>query len=354
MRLRHLWERVEEACGLVPEPIELSAETAWRMTTRRDPYGNMLRATLAAFSAGVAGSDSIGVLPFTAALGLADAFARRAARNLQHVLIEEAHLWRVADPAAGSGAFEALTRALAQKAWELFQEIEREGGIIASLTGGKLQARIAVAREARREEIGRRKMPITGVSEFALVSEAPVGVLQPAPGHADEARSSFPLHQKFEALASQRLAEPFERLRDRSDAHLARTGRRPAAFLANLGSVASFTRRRQFAKSLFEGGGVETIENAEASTLPLILDLFRASGASFACLCCSDEHCARLGIEAARALEAAGATKLAVAGNPRDLAETFKGARIDLFVFAGCDAPSILNGLYDDLFSEKE
>jgi methylmalonyl-CoA mutase len=347
--LRRLWERVEEACGLVPEPIELSAETAWRMATRHDPYSNMLRATLAAFSAGVAGADSIGVLPFTAALGLPDAFARRAARNLQHVLIEESHLWRVADPASGSGAFEALTQALAHKAWELFQEIEREGGIVESLIGGKLQARIAGVREERRMEIGNRKMPITGVSEFALLSEAPVAVLRPAPEHADEVRSSFPLRQKFEALMARRLAEPFERLRDRSDAHLARTGRRPKVFIANLGGAASFTGRRQFAKSLFEGGGLETIENAEASTLPLILDLFRASGASFACLCSSDEHYAPLGVEAARALKAAGATKLAVAGNPRDLAETFEGATIDLFVFSGCDALAILNGLYDDL-----
>jgi methylmalonyl-CoA mutase len=192
-------------------------------------------------------------------------------------------------------------------------------------------------------------MPITGVSEFALLSEAPVAVLRPAPEHADEVRSSFPLRQKFEALMARRLAEPFERLRDRSDAHLARTGRRPKVFLANLGGAASFTGRRQFAKSLFEGGGLETIENAEASTLPLILDLFRASGASFACLCSSDEHYAPLGVEAARALKAAGATKLAVAGNPRDLAETFEGATIDLFVFSGCDALAILNGLYDDL-----
>lgn len=351
--LRLLWERVEDACGLVPEPIELSAETAWRMATRRDPYGNMLRATLAAFSAGVGGANSIGVLPFTTALGLPDAFARRAARNLQHVLIEELHLWRVADPASGSGAFEALTQTLAHKAWELFQEIEGEGGIVESLVDRKLQARIAGVREERRQEIARRKTPITGVSEFALVSEAPVGVLQPAPENADEVRSGFPLRQKFEALMSRRLAEPFERLRDLSDDHLARTGRRPKVFLANLGSAASFTARRQFATSLFEGGGLETIENTEASTLPLIVDLFRACGASFACLCSSDEHYARLGGEAARALKAAGAAKLAVAGNPRNLAEAFQGAAIDLFVFSGCNALAILNGLYDDLFKQE-
>jgi methylmalonyl-CoA mutase len=349
--MRCLWARLEEACGLAAEPIELSAETAWRMMTRRDPYTNLLRATLAVFSSGVGGADVIGVLPYTAALGLPDAFARRVARNLQHVLIEESHLARVVDPASGSGAFEALTATLARKAWELFQEIEREGGIVESLASGKLQARIAVVRAARAKEIGRRRAPITGISEFALLSEAPVAVLAPEPAGA--APSGPALRRKFEALPSLRLAEPFERLRDRSDTYLARTGRRPSVFLANLGGAASFASRRQFAKSLFEAGGLEALENEEPSTLSRIVDLFRGSGASFACLCSSDELYAQLGAEAAHALEAAGAAKLAVAGSSSDLAGTFAGAPVDLFVFCGCDAVETLNGLYDDLFTTK-
>ncbi len=56
--LRKLWARVEEACGLAPEPAFVAAETAWRMMTRRDPYVNMLRATIAVFSAGLGGADS--------------------------------------------------------------------------------------------------------------------------------------------------------------------------------------------------------------------------------------------------------------------------------------------------------
>ena len=87
--LRRLWARVEEACGVAPEPIRLHAETAWRMATRRDPWVNLLRGTIAAFSAGIGGADGVTVLPFTAALGLPDAFARRLARNTQLILLEE-------------------------------------------------------------------------------------------------------------------------------------------------------------------------------------------------------------------------------------------------------------------------
>ncbi|MFI4996740.1 MAG: methylmalonyl-CoA mutase family protein [Hyphomicrobiales bacterium] len=349
--MRRLWAKVEKACGLAAEPIELAAETAWRMTTRRDPYANILRATLATFSAGIGGAGSISVLPFTAAIGLPDAFARRVARNLQLVLIEESQLWRVADAAAGSGAFETLTDALAHKAWELFQEIEREGGIVQSLMRGRLQARIATVRAGRLKEISRRKAPITGVSEFALLSEAQVAVLTPEGGR--KAARSYKLVERCEALPSLRFAAPFERLRDRSDAHLARTGRRPTVFLANLGGAASFTPRRLFAKGLFEGGGIEAAENDRPATLVGIVDAFCSSGAPLACLCSSDEVYAQQGAEAAHALKEAGAAKLAIAGNERDLEGSLEGAPLDLFVFAGCDVLQVLTGIYDDLFGIK-
>ena len=83
--------------------------------TRRDPWVNLLRATVAVFSAGLGGADSICVLPFTQALGLPDAFARRIARNTQLVLLEESNLGKVADPAAGAGGVEALTDALVEE-----------------------------------------------------------------------------------------------------------------------------------------------------------------------------------------------------------------------------------------------
>src|SRR5690606_32657031 len=121
--LRKLWARVEVACGLAPEPLFVSAETAWRMMAQRDPYVNMLRATMATFSAAVGGADAITVLPFTARIGLPDRFARRVARNTQLVLAEESYLGKVTDPSAGAGAMEDLTNQLCEAAWTLFQEI---------------------------------------------------------------------------------------------------------------------------------------------------------------------------------------------------------------------------------------
>ncbi len=87
--LRRLWARVQQACGLNPRPIRLHGETAWRMLARKDAWTNLLRNTVACAGAILGGADSVTVLPFTNALGLPDAFARRLARNTPLVLLDE-------------------------------------------------------------------------------------------------------------------------------------------------------------------------------------------------------------------------------------------------------------------------
>jgi len=171
--LRRLWAHVEASAGLAPAPIRIHAETAWRMTTKRDPWVNLLRATVAVFSAGVGGADFISVMPFTQALGLPDAFARRLARNTQIVLLEESNLARVADPAAGAGGIEALTNALAEKAWEIFAGIEKTGGLSATIASGDIKAMVEAARAAR------TRKPIVGTTLFPLKTERPLTVLGP-------------------------------------------------------------------------------------------------------------------------------------------------------------------------------
>ena len=179
--LRLIWARVESACGLTPKPMRLHAETAFRMMTKYDPFVNILRTAMGVFCAGVGGADAVTVLPFTLALGLPDDFARRIARNTQLILIHEAKLAKVADPAAGAGSFEALTDELCARAWSLFQNFEAQGGMIASLRAGVPQREIAAAAAARRDAIAQRTLAITGTSAFPLLGEAPVNVLEPTP-----------------------------------------------------------------------------------------------------------------------------------------------------------------------------
>ena len=133
------------------------AVSSWSMLTRRDPWNNILRATLACFSAGVGGADAITVAPFDAAIGQPDRLARRVARNVHALLVEESHVARVIDPAGGSWYVEDLTGQLAVKAWAWFQEIERAGGLRAALASGLIAGRLAASREQRRDALARRQ-----------------------------------------------------------------------------------------------------------------------------------------------------------------------------------------------------
>src|SRR5262249_2135031 len=203
----------------------------------------------------IGGADAITVLPFTAARGLPDGFARRVARNTQLVLIEEAGIARVADPSAGTGWSEELTDALCRAAWALFQEIERGGGGPTALEAGLIQGKVAAARAERERAVATRKDALVGANEFPDLDEAKVQV-------NDVARASTPPRPvaiPIEPLAQMRLAEPYEALRDASDRMLASTGTRPRIFLANLGASADFTERATFARNFFAAGGIEAI-----------------------------------------------------------------------------------------------
>jgi methylmalonyl-CoA mutase len=337
--LRLLWARIEQACGLTPKPLFIAADTAWRMLTQRDAYVNMLRATMATFSAGLAGANAITVLPHTLALGLSDDFARRAARNTQLVLLEESNLAKVSDPAAGSGGIETLTQQLCEAAWALFQEIEKAGGIFAALEANLIQRKVAATRALREANIARRRDVLTGASEFPNLHEAPATVLDAKPVVlAPYGEVKF----KFDPLTPIRLAMPFEALRDKSDTALKSSGTRPKIFLANLGTAADFTARATFAKNFFETGGIEAVDTEGFADLAALTAAFKASGASIACVCSSDKVYAAQAEAAAQALQAAGAKHIYLAGRPGEQEAALRNAGVNDFIVAGGDALTVL------------
>ena len=171
---RRMWARVAEVCGAPRAAVPLHAVTSSTMMTRRDPWNNMLRTTLACFAAGVGGADAVTVQPFDAAIGLPDAFARRIARNTQSILLEESKVAGVIDPAGGSWYVERHTDELAHAGWAVFQEVEKAGGITAALDAGLVEERIAVTRDARTARLDAGDEAITGVTVFPDKDEKPL------------------------------------------------------------------------------------------------------------------------------------------------------------------------------------
>ncbi|WP_413760399.1 methylmalonyl-CoA mutase family protein [Streptomyces sp. MMBL 11-3] len=316
---RRLWARVAEVCGApgAGAPPQ-HAVTSPVMMSRRDPYVNMLRTTVATLAAGVGGADAVTVLPFDHALGLPDAFARRIARNTSTILVEESHLARVIDPAGGSWYVERLTDELAHAGWEFFRHIEGLGGQAAALRSGRLGRDLAETWAARSAKLAQRREPITGVSEFPNLAERAV-VREPAP----EPPSG--------GLPRVRRDEAYEELRARSDAHLAATGSRPRVYLATIGPAAAHTARASFAANLFQAGGIEPVTEGS----------FEDSGATEACLCSSDALYEEQAADTAQALRAAGARHVSLAGRPKAYPDA------DAYVFAGCDAVAVLRSALD-------
>ena len=338
---RLIW-RVADASGAgdAAARVTINCPTSYRMMAKRDPWTNILRTTIACTGAALGGADAIVVLPFTFALGKPDAFARRVARNIQIVCQEESHLGRVADPAGGSWYVENLTDDMARKAWELFQDIEARGGMLAALKSGYIQDTIAKTAEARAKDIATMRQELTGVNAFPLLGDDGVHA-EPWPAHtAPSGKAAV----EVSAMKPHRLGEAFEALRDAADAHGG-----VKLFIASMGEIVDHNVRTTWSKNYLAAGGITALISDGYKTPEEAAEAFKASGVSAACICSSDAVNAQLAEPTARALKAAGATFVLMAGRPGENEAALKAAGVDQFLFAGADAVATLKGLHERL-----
>jgi methylmalonyl-CoA mutase len=314
---RRLWARVAEVVG-EPEAgaARLHAVTSLPMMAQRDPWVNMLRTTLAAFSAGAGGADTVLVHPFDVAIsggfpGTASSFARRIARNTQLLLLEESHIGRVLDPAGGSWFVEDLTEALAVQAWKHFGDIESRGGFEAARD--YVVGQITDVADRRIDDIARRRKALTGVNEYPNLAEPPL-----------------PQGDSLETVV--RYAAGFEALRNRSDAFLEKSGSRPKVLLVPLGPLAEHNIRTTFATNLLASGGIEAVSGSIEET-----------AARVAVICGTD---ARYATEASAAVDAArkaGISHVLLAGPETAVAEA--DSKPDGYLTAKVDAVKALSDL---------
>lgn len=345
--VRRLWGAVLEHCGVEPEErsSRTYARTSRRMVSSLDPWVNMLRATTAAFAAGVGGADGVTVLPFDEAtgetLGAPGPLGRRMARNTQLVLLEESSLYRVADPAGGSWYVEALTDEVARRAWDEFQALERGGGIVPALCSGALPERLAADTERRHDELARRQRILTGVNTFPLLGDD--GLERDATAASAEPTSSA-------AVPAVRDAAAFEHLRARATA-LADRDSEPSVFLACMGPLAAHVAIAQWAKSFFESGGVKTIASGPQQDEAAQAALLTEHGLSVAVLCPGRGVQADAQASLAASLREAGAQTVYLAGAGADAAQAV-GA--DVAVADGVDMVAVLSDLLDRLSDGRE
>jgi methylmalonyl-CoA mutase len=396
--LRLCWAKVVAAAGgdAQAQNTRINAVTSRRTKTQRDPWVNMLRTTTESFAAMAGGADALTTRGFDEALGLADAFSRRVARNVQVVLNEEAHVTQVADPAGGSYYVEALTDSLARAAFEAFRGIEAQGGMASALSSGAIAQQISAVAEQRSAAIRKRAAPILGVSEYANLDEERVvpektdpatlrkrsaeqaakakgavedtavatlaactdlaslvlAALDAAAAGASIGTLSAAVSGKSEpariaALPVRRNALPFETLRDRADAHQAKTGKTPTAFLCNLGAIPQHKARSTFSTGFLNAGGIAVLDNDGFATKEAVVAAFVASGTKVAVVCGSDEQYLEWVPALVPLLRDKGATEVVVAGRPGEHEAAFRQAGVTAFISMGIDVVATLSGLLD-------
>jgi methylmalonyl-CoA mutase len=330
---RGLLARLLIASGVDPAVATVAAALPTTELSSVDPPTNLLRMAAAGFAGAAGGADALALPPHDAATGAPSLAGVKLAANLHLLLSAEAMLARVQDPTAGSYAVEHLTDALARAAWAELQRIEGEGGLIASLRAGAIQARIAVAAADRAARIARREDPILGVSLYADGGDLPL------PPRA------APLvavgHDPVVGCPPIRPADGWESLRRRLAVAPVR------AALLPLGPIGHHQARLDFARDLLRAAGFEVILVAPTADPLAAAAAFAVAGADLACLCGRDSDYERAVPEIAAPLRAAGARAVVVAGRWPDPAGPWRDAGVTHVVHLGADVLATCASLAD-------
>lgn len=324
---RMLWSQVATAFGVAPADarMHIHAETSQWNKTVYDQHTNVLRTTTEAMSAVLGGVESLEVNPFDNTFEAPTELSERVARNQQVVLKNEAYLDKTADPAGGSYYIETLTREIAQAAWQIFTATEAQGGFAAAFLSGAVQSALADTAARRADALANRRDSLLGTNQFPCFTEQ-------RPDIAPEALEPIDLtapDAQCAGLVRFRGAQPYERLRHRTDLH-AKSNKRPLAFMVPYGPVAWSNARSQFAQNFMAVAGFAVKDNASFASAEAGCQAALEAGADIVVLCSADEEYAATAPAAAQL--AKGKALVVVAGNPKESVEALTQAGVDSFI----------------------
>lgn len=406
--LRMLWSRAVSISGgsAAAQRLHLHVRTSRWNKTVNDPYNNLLRSTVEAFAGVLGGCDSMQVGAFDEVIRRPDDFSQRLARNTQLILQRECHLNEVIDPAGGSWYVEALTAELAGRAWTLFQEVEKLGGMGTALQAGFPQKAVAATAAEKIKGVTRRRDSVVGVNQYANSKEKPLEIptldakafhkrrVQQVSAHRTsmENEASEQVLEKlalvvenrnnglFEACVDAvlagstigevtralrinetpcpsvtpvcitRAAVPVERLRSLMDQFTTRTNERPQVFLCNMGSLKEHKARADFSRGFLAVGGYDVLSPDGFKTAEAAAEAFAASKARVAVLCSTDDNYPALVPQLVTALRSKRSDAIIIlAGFPQDQVEAHKKTGVDDFIHIRADAAELLTQLHHRL-----
>jgi methylmalonyl-CoA mutase len=178
---RLLWHRVMTKLGAKDERSKMlrtHCQTSGVSLQEQDPYNNVIRTTIEAMAAVLGGTQSLHTNALDEAIALPTDFSARIARNTQLVIQEETGITKVVDPLGGSYYVEALTNELAEKAWEIIERVEAEGGMAKAVAAGWPKAMIEEAAAAKQARVDRGEDVIVGVNKYKPAEDSEIEILE--------------------------------------------------------------------------------------------------------------------------------------------------------------------------------
>ena len=296
--------------------MQVCATTSTFNMTIFDAYVNLLRSQTETMSAAISGVDSIVVTPFDVTYEQPDDFSERIARNQQLLLAEESHFDKVIDPAAGSYYLENLTMMLAEEAWKRFLAIQEDGGMLAQVLAGKVQADMNSTLTKRQGDVAKRKEILLGTNQYPNFSEKSPEVKKGSEAPQERLFGSVEkgcgcsCEPELPVIPCVREAEQFEQLRLRTE----QSGKQPKVFMLTIGNLAMRLARSQFSCNFFACAGYKVIDNNGFKTVEEGVDAGLAAGADIIVLCSSDDEYAEFAPAAYKYLN--GRAIFVVAGAP--------------------------------------
>lgn len=301
--------------------MRIHAETSRFNMTLYDAHVNLLRTQTEAMSAGLAGVDSLTVLPFDITYQDSDDFSERLARNQQLLLKEESHFDKVVDPSGGSYYIETLTTAIAKEAWSIFLKVQEQGGFYKSVKEGLVQDDINASHAKRQLAVARARESLLGTNQFPNFSEM-AGAKRPVDFSASCCAGG---QGGIKTLNLEREGEQFEQLRLQTEL----SGKRPRVFMLTIGSLVMRQARAQYSCNFFACAGYEVIDNLGFPTIEAGVKAAMDAKADVIVLCSSDDEYAEYAVPAFEAIN--GKAEFVVAGAPACM-EDLKAKGINNFV----------------------
>jgi methylmalonyl-CoA mutase len=389
--MRKLWAKVvkEFGCNEESGKIHLFARTSKFNKSRLDQYVNILRNTTEALSAILSGCDVLHVEYFDEPFGPPNDFSRRVARNIQLVLMEECNLPEVIDPVGGTWFVEKLTDEIAEKAWSLFVDIEKQGGMMKAVENNFVQNLIEEKAKQRLIQLSNRKDILVGTNKYPNKSEKEAKPFEFDREKLSEERIAFArsvriknkrndavnsLYEVFDMARHNEhfkrmfsinfddetksfkkikpliLCEMFEDVRENSEKYKTKTGKQPKVFLANVGSVKEYKGRADFSSDFFSVGGFDIISKLGHESWEEVAKEAIESQAEVITICSTDLKYPEFVPQFCRLIKRAKPmTILVLAGLPKEHIEDFKAAGLDDFIHIKSNIVETLNTIFKNI-----